>query len=310
MKKPQLIKLIRESIKEQLGAGDQEADDFIQIDTSTFPTTGTAVIAARCEDTPYVPGTYNSIMHLHTGPTCLLGVSSIQVGDVVNIESFAPYPASMNPNNIPHGQTGYINTTIFTPVNQTAFVMEVLGTCSFHSNTVAYTGGGRRVIASGPIQSNCTKCCSTIDSNGHWLNGQGNGYFAPCYGCPIPASGACFNGCPTEPIGTIQLKKAPDDEFGTLEPHAKNVEFGTLEPEIEPQAKMTEPDDEISRLQKLAGIPVSPEKELGGGNNMRCCENGSCDTDCPGPPCDTNTDGSGDWHCFDCDWNDDNDCPD
>ena len=195
MKKSQLRKIIRGIIKEQdLGLDDQGVDDFIMIDTSNIPPTGVSVIAAACEDTQWVPGTI-SVMNSHLMPTCLLGMSSVQVGDVIMLGTAVPYPP---------GSSG--NTTIFTPINQTVFVTEVLGPCTYLNH------GARLAMDNSPVNSSCQKCCSTIDPNGYWLNGDIIGWNPG--NVPILASGACFNGCSSQPTGTIQSKIAkPDDEI-------------------------------------------------------------------------------------------------
>jgi len=217
MKKSQLRKIIRETIKEQaLGLDDLHTYAHHQIDTSDIPPTGVSVIAAACEDTQWVPGTI-SVMNSHTMPTCLLGMSSVQVGDVVMLGTAVPYPP---------GSSG--NTTIFTPINQTVFVTEVLGPCTYINH------GARLAMDNSPVNSSCQKCCSTIDPNGHWLNGALIGHNPG--NVPILASGACFNGCSTEPIGTIHSKMAKPDDDGVVIWPSKSE------------------DPEINRMQSLAKI--------------------------------------------------------
>ena len=227
MKKSELRNIIRKIIKEQLDDVGMPPQD--QIDSSNIPPTGISVIAAACEDTPHVPGT-SSVMHQHIMPTCLLGMSSVSVGDVVKLGTQVPYPASYNPNNIPHGQTGYVNTSLFTPVNQNVFITEVLGPCAYLNH------GASLVMDNSLVNDRCQKCCNTINSDGYWLNG------APIANnnVPILASGACLSRCETRMPGNIQAKTAKPLEIDRMQDLAN----------ISKTAKPLE----IDRMQDLANI--------------------------------------------------------
>ena len=237
MKKSELRKLIRESIKELMS--EQLTTAFDQ-KTSLIPTTGTRVRFGKCE------GEDNSVFYGSAisgrEGACILGVN-LQVGDVFKI-NYDIGQQQLHPT-----QGSYsISSTSMIHGGGPFFVLSTHGPCNWDpTKSIADNpvNDGNVKIGTGPHNEACTKCCTALNRDFssnmsspayvHWAMGPG---VATAGATAYPASGACIQGCP---------KKVPDNP---------NLGFKKIDPTpAKPIIQKPDPtpaNPEISRMQDLA----------------------------------------------------------